>query len=1129
MKCLLYLLFYIMPIIGWAQNADYAKEISKAEEFISNTKFDLALNTYSKILEYPSLRKEDLIDIKFKIAYLHFLINDRSKGYELMNIFLDSIFIKKKVSENFYTDINRQLLKGLDENIIDTTFIVNYLEKLITQIRVSIGVCNLYETSFERYLSLNKSLVRVSKFTIIEFEYLRHIKEYSNVETLLSNILMKIEDNNFYILEDNYHLSASNLIDYGYNISKECKFKYEFISFINYYKGLNYYKTGNFKLSLNLFIELKKSLEENNITSGIYLQTIFNILTLLESNNKTDSTSYYLKFAEKNITNGTQQQKDVFCTYKLTEILMYDNKFYRISQTVDSLEAIYGCSIDKSIIKYFATSIGDNNTFLKETDNTSYDQPKDIKENFNNIEIELLKLDNYYTRNDFKSAITCITSLYSALDYLDSIKYSKTNVFYYEALFKVNLYFIKIIEATYPNKPESIYKELVRLNVNVFDSIPGIPLEYMFYTYEYLSTITNKMENYVESLKYAERCLNIISSNSNSSYKFLTDKIEFLQADIMHNLGKMTNENYLKYIVGYYEKVGKFNLDPLRTSLIDILYNANATNNKLIFNKYLTDYLGLVKTGIINQWSFKAELEQQIDIKKLKSKLEEVLIYAKRLKINTDKINEICGELLMIRSLDIGNFAQIPNLKKYDVTTYSKITSLQDIFLLYSKMNSGDLKKANITDDSIRAINEEINFYITKLVQKTGIIRNEYGRYNIDSLRKYLNDDECFIFQYQESNPFKDDYLQNIEFIIFTKKDSTPIFITNSPLRQIKMLNNNMTKMQYAKWLENISYEELFLIQFHNLLKIVREFKTIYYSFSGDFNKFNFEQMFNPDTKSYLSDSFNFFNCPTLEYFYNIKQPKQNNYKNKNVVLFGNPDFNTTPSDLVQKLDRSAWDDISYYYIDSLKIKNKFNSLPNTKIEIDEISRICKSNNITSTMYQNDRCTETNFKRINSPYILHIATHGYYFQNTTNEYFNKYSSISNELLNTGLIFSEANNNISNNTNDGFLSAYEVFNLNLTGTELVVLSACETSLGSYNAAGNDLNSLQRAFQLAGAKAVLASKWKVPDKQTQELMVEFYTNWLEKKMTKHKALQQAQLTLSKKYPEPYCWAAWVLYGE
>ena len=100
---------------------------------------------------------------------------------------------------------------------------------------------------------------------------------------------------------------------------------------------------------------------------------------------------------------------------------------------------------------------------------------------------------------------------------------------------------------------------------------------------------------------------------------------------------------------------------------------------------------------------------------------------------------------------------------------------------------------------------------------------------------------------------------------------------------------------------------------------------------------------------------------------------------------------------------------------------------------------------------------------------------------------------------------------------------------MRNTELVVLSACETSLGSYNYIGNDDNSLQLAFHLAGAKSVLASKWKVPDKQTQELMVEFYSNWLNKKMTKHNALQQAQMTIRKRYPEPYYWAAWVLFGE
>ena len=132
----------------------------------------------------------------------------------------------------------------------------------------------------------------------------------------------------------------------------------------------------------------------------------------------------------------------------------------------------------------------------------------------------------------------------------------------------------------------------------------------------------------------------------------------------------------------------------------------------------------------------------------------------------------------------------------------------------------------------------------------------------------------------------------------------------------------------------------------------------------------------------------------------------------------------------------------------------------------------------------------------------------------------------NNLFNTALILSEFDKS---SQEDGVLTAFEIMQLDLKNTELVVLSACESANGDASSNGNSSNSLQRAFRLAGAKAVLASKWKVPDQQTQELMVEFYTNWLEKKMTKHMALQQAQMTLSKKYPEPYYWAAWVLYGE
>ena len=111
-----------------------------------------------------------------------------------------------------------------------------------------------------------------------------------------------------------------------------------------------------------------------------------------------------------------------------------------------------------------------------------------------------------------------------------------------------------------------------------------------------------------------------------------------------------------------------------------------------------------------------------------------------------------------------------------------------------------------------------------------------------------------------------------------------------------------------------------------------------------------------------------------------------------------------------------------------------------------------------------------------------------------------------------LTASEANLPPKGNGDDGILTASEVAELDLTGVELAILSACETGLGK-TAGGEGIFGLQRAFQLAGARTVVASSWKVPDLSTKELMVRFYGNLWEKKMGKLEALREAQLWVMK----------------
>ena len=99
-------------------------------------------------------------------------------------------------------------------------------------------------------------------------------------------------------------------------------------------------------------------------------------------------------------------------------------------------------------------------------------------------------------------------------------------------------------------------------------------------------------------------------------------------------------------------------------------------------------------------------------------------------------------------------------------------------------------------------------------------------------------------------------------------------------------------------------------------------------------------------------------------------------------------------------------------------------------------------------------------------------------------------------------------------NEGILTAEEIGTQNLDGVQIVVLSACESGLGKQ-ASGEGLLGLQRSFQSAGARTVAASLWPVDDAATKTLMVAFYTNLWEKKLSKLEALRQAQLTMLREY--------------
>jgi CHAT domain-containing protein len=118
--------------------------------------------------------------------------------------------------------------------------------------------------------------------------------------------------------------------------------------------------------------------------------------------------------------------------------------------------------------------------------------------------------------------------------------------------------------------------------------------------------------------------------------------------------------------------------------------------------------------------------------------------------------------------------------------------------------------------------------------------------------------------------------------------------------------------------------------------------------------------------------------------------------------------------------------------------------------------------------------------------------------------------------------------------NGVLTAMEASSLNLLGTEIVVLSACNTGQGAVRN-GEGVFGLRRALQEAGAQFVMMSLWSVLDKETLELMKRFYTKWLAG-MEIHQALKEAQLELREQVRAshggtdlPHYWGAFVLVGR
>ena len=220
-------------------------------------------------------------------------------------------------------------------------------------------------------------------------------------------------------------------------------------------------------------------------------------------------------------------------------------------------------------------------------------------------------------------------------------------------------------------------------------------------------------------------------------------------------------------------------------------------------------------------------------------------------------------------------------------------------------------------------------------------------------------------------------------------------------------------------------------------------------------------------------------------------------------------------------------------------IQGKIAPLPGTRKEADAIRKLWP----TARMLLGGAATEQSLLSVKAPGILHVATHGVFLADLPSASDGarglklvksddpQARGPSDPLLRSALVLAGAEALASrppaSDQADGLATALELAGMNLWGTQLVVLSACDTGRGDVRL-GQGVYGLRRAVLIAGAETLVTSLWRVDDDATRDLMTRFYKGLFTGK-SRAEALRQASLEVRKSRPHPYFWAPFVLVGR
>ena len=365
------------------------------------------------------------------------------------------------------------------------------------------------------------------------------------------------------------------------------------------------------------------------------------------------------------------------------------------------------------------------------------------------------------------------------------------------------------------------------------------------------------------------------------------------------------------------------------------------------------------------------------------------------------------------------------------------------------------------------------------------------------------------------------------------KEWSEPKYLLLCKRDDLFKLINNINQLYNSTIIWDLIWEKVFK------LANINSGDNVYFSPIDILSQINIESALD-NSNHIISEKYNIMRVSSTKYIFN------SNSNNKSLwltcVLYGGLNYDCDV-DMINTVEQNN------SIIDSLSLeRGRFDYLPGTKKEVDSIETIIMNKDFpyrSVKKYYGNNGTELSFRKLseNVPQILHLSTHSYYIKPSEAEMkkyimteteklvqlnnFNNPDMIDYGLNRTGLLLSGAKKTLeqkaNNTTNDGILTAKEISEINLKGTTLVVLSSCQSGLGTITYDG--VSGLQRGFKMAGVDTIIMSLWNVDDYATSFMMIHFYQEFL-RTGSKYKSFRFAQSKVKEKYQNPYYWASFIM---